>query len=123
MRSTAAETQAFRSQYAQQREREASGQNYRDYQVRDTQVNGFGREFYEKENRYPSPPRYDYRREASPQRYDYRREPSPVRTTYVREPIPHGLPPRTFVSHNKVIDIQTTILKYLLISVKSQRLL
>ena len=43
---------------------------------------------------------------------DYRREPSPVRTTYIREPmpqsIPHGLPPRTFVAQNKVIDIQTT---------------
>lgn len=59
MRSTAAETHAFRSQYAQQREREASGSNYRDQYVRDTQVNGFAREFYEKENRYPSPPRYE----------------------------------------------------------------
>lgn len=73
MRSTAAVTDgAFRSQYAQQRERESSANAYRNSFVRDTYagVGGFGKEFYEKENR--SPPRYA-------QEF-IRREPSPIRT-------------------------------------------
>ena len=113
MRSTAAVTDGmFKSQYAQQRERESSANQYRNSFARDTYtgVGGFGKEFYEKENR--SPPRYTH---------EYRREASPVRTTrttyYERPPVhmppphlppPNGLPPRTIVTQNRVIDIQTT---------------
>jgi len=57
MRSTAQDTGAFRSNYAQQRDRESSGQYYRNTQVRDTYVGGFGRDHYN-ENRNPSPPKY-----------------------------------------------------------------
>lgn len=106
MRSTAQDTGAFRSNYAQQRDRESSGQYYRNTQVRDTYVGGFGRDYYEKENRNPSPQKYaQYEQERIEQHY--RREPSPVRVSYDRVPV-HGLPPRTFVTSNKVIDIQTT---------------
>jgi hypothetical protein len=44
MRSTAVDTGAFRSQYAQQRERESSGQYYRETQARDTFVGSFPRD-------------------------------------------------------------------------------
>ena len=64
---------------------------------------GFGRDYYEKENRYPSPPKYDPIEEERIRQH-YRREASPVRVSYERAPI-HGLPPRTFVTQNKVIDI------------------
>ena len=56
MRSTAAATNgAFRSQYAQQRERESSANQYRNSFTRDTYagVGGFGRDFYDQENRSP----------------------------------------------------------------------
>ena len=110
MRSTADMTHgAFRSQYAQQRERESSANQYRNSFTRDTYggVGGFGKEFYDRGQENRSPGRYtqEYRRDTSPNRVT-------TTTYYERAPIhmapPIGLPPRTIVTQNIVIDIQTT---------------